>query len=634
MQRSISTASLNGTLPEKLKAAAAAHFDGVEIFDSDLLYFDGTPRLLRQIADDHGLSVMLFQPFRDFEGAPRPLMAKNFDRAERKFDLMAELGAPLMLVVSNMMPESSTDDTLIAEDLAALAERAALRGLSIGYEAPSWAHHVQSWRHARKLVEQIDLPNFGLVLDSFNVMTERQGWVGLETLPSQRISFIQISDAPKLALPPMEQSRHFRCFPGQGDLDLPRFLAPLLANGYAGPISLEVFNDGFRTASPRTIAADGMRSLLYLEEKTSEILADSEQKRTLDLFSPPASCDYHGFEFLEFACDENGRVKLSVWLEQLGFQLVGKHRTKNVSLYQQGGINLILNAEPHSFAHAFFLLHGASVCNIALNVDDADRAIKRARAYHTPPFSGGIGPKESRIPAICAPDGSLVSFVTDKDGIYQTDFLPVDGPAAPTPDLERIDHVSLGLPEGQFNNWLLFFKAVLDFSADDTWDVPDPYGIVRSRAVRSAGGHVRLPLNISIGPNTATAQSLSSYGGAGVQHIAFSTSDIFATVQAMRSRGIAILEIPQNYYAELSGRFSLSDDFVFSLSENNILYDCDKNGGEFLQAYTESFEGRFVFEIVQRNNYEQYGAANAAVRLAAQLKAAGRSPFIYEALEN
>jgi 4-hydroxyphenylpyruvate dioxygenase len=163
--------------------------------------------------------------------------------------------------------------------------------------------------------------------------------------------------------------------------------------------------------------------------------------------------------------------------------------------------------------------------------------------------------------------------------------------------------------------------------------VPDPYGLVRSRALHSVGDAVRIPLNISESRNTALARSVSSYGGAGVQHIACATDDIRATVAALRRRGMRFLAIPRNYYDDLASKFGLDEDFLDDLAAQDILYDRDADGGEFLQAYTQTFDERFVVEIVERHGYRQYGAANAPVRLAAQAATTGRSPYSFEELE-
>src|ERR1700722_1608773 len=138
MLHSIATVSLSGPLPEKLEAAAAAHFDAVEIFESDLLYYDGSPADVRRLAAGLGLEIALYQPCRDFEAAPRERLARNLDRAERKFDVMAELGVHMLLLCSNVAPDTILDDAAAIEDLAQLAERAARRGIKIGFEALAW----------------------------------------------------------------------------------------------------------------------------------------------------------------------------------------------------------------------------------------------------------------------------------------------------------------------------------------------------------------------------------------------------------------------------------------------------------------------------------------------------------------
>src|SRR5438477_6057892 len=168
MLRSVATVWIGGTLIERLQVIAAAGFDGVEIFENDLLYFDGSPSEVKSICTDLGLRILLFQPFRDFEAAPRARMAKNFDRAELKFDMMAQLGADLMLVCSNIAPDAIGDDECAAGDVRALGERAARRGFRIGYEALAWGRHVNKFGHAWKIVQAAAHPAVGLVVDSFH----------------------------------------------------------------------------------------------------------------------------------------------------------------------------------------------------------------------------------------------------------------------------------------------------------------------------------------------------------------------------------------------------------------------------------------------------------------------------------
>ncbi len=625
MQRSIATVSLSGTLPEKLEAIAAAGFDGVEIFENDLLYYDGSPRDIRKMCADLGIAITLFQPFRDFEGCHRDRLQKNLDRAERKFDLMQELGTDLVLVCSNVAADALDDEQILVDDLRLLGERAGARGLRIGYEALAWGRHVNTYQQVWNLVRQADHPALGMILDSFHTLSLKGDPAAIAEIPGDKIFFVQMADAPILAMNVLEWSRHFRCFPGQGEFDLAGFLAPIIRTGYRGPLSLEVFNDGFRAAPARANAADGLRSLLYLEEKTRKLLEKEQAPVALDLlFSPPPASRYDGVEFLEFAVDDAIAAKLGHWLERLGFARAGQHRSKAVSLLRQGDINIVLNAEPYSFAHSFFEAHGPSLCATALRVKDAAPALQRACDYKGQPYRGLVGPNERELPAVRAPDGSLI-YLVDKDNegqsIYDTDFS-LNPAAVEQGGLQRIDHMALALPADGLDSWVLFYKSLLDFEADDEVVLPDPYGLVKSRALRSRCSTVRLPLNISENRNTAIAHALSSYRGSGVHHIAFSCADIFQEIARAKEAGVPLLDIPLNYYDDLAARFDFDDEFLSELAYYNVLYDRDAQGGELFHVYTEAFEERFFFEIIQRKNgYVGYGAANVAVRLAAMAKA-------------
>ncbi|UXY50429.1 3-dehydroshikimate dehydratase QuiC [Pseudomonas tohonis] len=626
MQRSIATVSLSGTLPEKLEAIAAAGFDGVEIFENDLLYYAGSPREVRQLCANLGLAITLFQPFRDFEGCRRDRLQRNLDRAQRKFDLMQELGTDLVLVCSNVAADSLGDEPVLVDDLRLLGEHAGARGLRIGYEALAWGRHVNTWQQVWNLVRQADHPAVGVILDSFHTLSLKGDPRAIAEIPGEKIFFVQMADAPILAMDVLEWSRHFRCFPGQGEFDLPGFLAPILRSGYRGPLSLEIFNDGFRAAPPRANAADGLRSLLYLEEKTRDLLRqDPTPPADLDLlFAPPPAGRYDGVEFLEFAVDGEQGARLASWLERLGFARAGQHRSKDVSLLRQGDINIVLNAEPYSFAHGFFEAHGPSLCATALRVADSASALERARAYRGQPYRGLVGPNEREIPAVRAPDGSLIYLVEPSvpgQTIYDSDFR-LDATARPGGSLTRIDHMAMALPADGLDSWVLFYKGLLDFEADDEVVLPDPYGLVKSRALRSRCGTVRLPLNISENRNTAISHALSSYRGSGVHHIAFACDDLFAEIARAKDAGVPLLDIPLNYYDDLAARFDFDDEFLSELAYYNVLYDRDAQGGELFHVYTEPFEGRFFFELLQRKGgYVGYGAANVAVRLAAMAKA-------------
>lgn len=610
LRKSIATVSLSGTLPDKLEAAAAVGFDGVEIFENDLLTFDGTPADVRRIAGDLGLAIVLFQPFRDFEAMPEPQQSRNLDRAERKFDVMAALGTTDLLVCSNVQPAVLDDPARAAADLAAMAERAARRGLRVGYEALAWGRHVSRWRQAWQIVQQADHPALGLVLDSFHTLALGDDLAGLGDVPAEKIFFVQLADAPKLTMDVLSWSRHHRNFPFQGGLDVAGFVRAVLAAGYRGPLSLEIFNDDFRAAPARLIARDGLRSLVMVEAEAGGP----------PLPAPPV---LDGFEFLEFAVDEAGGAALAGFLRTLGFRHAGTHRSKAVQLFRQGRVNLVLNAEPDSAAAEHFHMHGPSVCAMALRVDDTARTLARAAALLCPAWQESTGPGERRLPALRAPDGTMIHLVEpDPNGrsIWEDDFnlsAPDAGAGDAPAGILDIDHVAQALPSGRMDSFVLFYRALLGLIPEGLHELPDPFGLIRSRAMTSADGSVRLPLNISESGKTATGRFVSAYAGAGVHHIAFACADIARSVGAVRAAGAPMLPIPANYYDDLAARWGLDDATLAALRGLDLLYDQDE-GGDFRHAYTDPFEDRFFFELVERRGYAGFGAANAGVRMAAQ----------------
>jgi 4-hydroxyphenylpyruvate dioxygenase len=624
-QRSIATVSLSGSLPEKLEAAAAVGFDAVEIFENDLLTYDGSPEDVRRIAAELGLSIAIFQPFRDFEAMPALQRERNLERALRKFDVMHALGTDLILVCSNTQAAASADDARAADDLAAMAELAAAQGLRVGYEALAWGRHVKRWRHAWSIVRRAAHPALGLIVDSFHTLALRDDPSGIAEVPAEKLFFVQLADAPWLDMDVLSWSRHYRNFPGQGQLPVSEFLRAVLASGYRGPLSLEIFNDDFRAAPARLTARDGLRSLILAESEArgASSTPGAGSGPVAGVLPPPST--YAGFEFLEFAVDDDTGGALSARLVALGFRRAGHHRSKAVDLYRQGEINLVVNREPHSAAAELFELHGPSVCAMAWRVDDPGRAMARACQLRVPEWRERIGEGERRIQALRAPDGMLIYLVpTEHRGstIYEDDFVlsrrAEPGERATLPGgLTLIDHVSQALPYGRLDSFVLFYRAVFDFDAEPLLELPDPYGIVRSRAMVSRCRTIRLPLNISESRNTATGRFVSAYSGAGVHHIAFATDDIMTTADRIVGAGTQILRMPSNYYDDLAARHGLDDAFIDSLQRRNLLYDRDA-AGDFVHCYTDSFDDRFFFEVVQRRGYRQFGEANAAVRMAVQ----------------
>ena len=301
MKTSIATVSLSGGLGEKLEAIAAAKFDAVEIFENDLLSYGGTPADVRKAVRDLGLQIVTLQPFRDFEGMPDDKRARAFARAERKFDVMQELGCDLLMICSNVSPDSLGGIDRAAADLHELGERAPRRGLRVAFEALAWGRHINDYRDAWEAVRRADHPAVGLVLDSFHILARKTDLGAIRAIPGDRIFLVQIADAPLLQMDYLSWSRHFRNFPGQGDLPLIDFMEALAATGYDGALSLEIFNDQFRAGSARSVAVDGHRSLRLPPRPAGE--HGTAPVPGMPRLPPRARCI--GVEFIEFAVDED-----------------------------------------------------------------------------------------------------------------------------------------------------------------------------------------------------------------------------------------------------------------------------------------------------------------------------------------
>ncbi len=635
MRKSIATVSMSGTLREKLEAIAAARFDGYELFENDLIHFNGSPTAAGAMAADLGLTCELYQPFRDFEGAPDAAFRRSLDRAERKFDVMQAVGAELMLVCSNTSADAAADEKRAAAQLYELAERAAKRGLRIGYEALAWGRAVNRYAQAWSIVKRANHSRLGLILDSFHTLSLRDDPAGIARLPGEKIFFVQLADAHLMDMSVLQWARHFRSFPGQGQFDLVNFVTQVLFAGYTGPLSLEIFNDIFRETPNQRTAKDAMRSLLYLESQVrfhlglaakqagESATASARALERVELFDPPAATKLLGIAFLEFGVDEVSGAALGALLQRLGFRRVGRHRSKDINLYRQGNINFILNADPHSFARDHFSDYGPSVCAIGLATDDPVRAMNRATALQAARFDAPMGPEAVPDPAITAPDGSLIYFVDETlgaNGLFESGFdhVPDESAMSTGAGLLTIDHIALGLPTDALDSWVLFCRAVLGMRPGDSLELSDPNGLIRSAGMASPDRGVRFVLNVSLSQRTHTARTIDTLGGRSVQHIGIGCSDIVETVSRLAAAGVEFVAISANYYDDLLASRDLDPALVARMRKLGIVYDRSAEG-EYFHAYGTSFADRFFFEIVQRvGPYDGYGALNAPARMASQ----------------
>ncbi|MFI9833396.1 bifunctional sugar phosphate isomerase/epimerase/4-hydroxyphenylpyruvate dioxygenase family protein [Streptomyces sp. NPDC051913] len=589
MRTSIATVSLSGSLTEKLTAASRAGFDGVEIFENDLLASPLTPEEVRARCADLGLTVDLYQPMRDMEAVPAEVFAANLRRARHKFELMGRLGADTVLVCSSVHPLAVDDDALAAEQLRELAALAQESGIRVAYEALAWGRHVSTYDHAWNIVEAADHPALGTCLDSFHILSRGSDPKGIEDIPGEKIFFLQLADAPLLAMDVLQWSRHYRCFPGQGGFDVADLVRRVLHTGYAGPLSLEVFNDVYRQAEAGPTAVDAHRSLLLLQE-------------TVGVTTPPAPVVPTGVAFAELVTPDAEPV--AALLGALGFARTARHRSKPVDLWQQGEARLLVNTGPAGRRD------GTGLAAIGLESPDPVGAALRAEALLAPVLPRRRAAQDAPLDAVAAPDGTELFFcATDRPELpnWRADFEEVTD-AKDMGGVRGIDHLALVQPWHQFDEAALFHRSVLGLHAQESVDVADPYGLMRSRAVTNADGSVRIALSVGAAPTDDTVHA---------QHIALATDDVVRAVRRFGAAGGRVLPIPANYYDDLAARFEFADGELETYRELGILYDRDAHG-EFRHCYTRTV-GRVFFELVQRDGgYRGYGAQNAPVRLAAQ----------------
>ena len=608
---SIATVSLSGDLKEKLDAISAAGFDGVEIFENDFLAYPAGPGEVGRMVRDAGLKVTVFQPFRDFEGMPEPQRARAFDRAERKFDVMQALGTDLMLVCSNVSPAALGGVDRAAEDFRELGERAAKRGLRIGYEALAWGRHVFDHRDAWEIVRRADHPAIGLILDSFHTLARKIDPDSIRRIPGDRIFLVQVADAPLLDMDLLSWSRHFRNMPGQGGLDITGFLTAVKATGYRGYLSLEIFNDQFRAGSAKQVAVDGRRSLIA----AGDLVERSAGARSMPIASAPGARLARSASSSSSSRSTKRAVPSSAGSSQaLGFRRAGRHVSKDVEWWRQGAINLVINSEREGFAHASYITHGPSVCALGLRVEDAQSAMARARSLLAQPFTQAVGPGELELPAIRGLGGSLLYFTDPKSAlsrVWEIEFRP-DREAEDSPSdgaLVSIDHVSQSMEYDEMLSWLLFYTSIFEMDRTPQVDVADPAGLVRSQVVENRERTVRIALNGAAEPSDA------------LRSIPLGVLRLGGAAHRLRQRGY--LRVGENSCGRAASKCSPCPTITTTTSKRGSVsrrssstgsghLACSMTGttsGEYFQLYTEPFADRFFFEIVQRKSgYQGYGA--------------------------
>jgi 4-hydroxyphenylpyruvate dioxygenase len=318
-----------------------------------------------------------------------------------------------------------------------------------------------------------------------------------------------------------------------------------------------------------------------------------------------------GFEFVEYTAPDPELLR--TLFARMGFPVVARHRSKNVTLHRQGDINFIINAEPDSFGQRFAQHHGPSACAMAFRVKDAAFAFKRAVELGATPVANPVGPMELNIPAIEGIGGSLI-YLVDRYGdrtIYDVDFTPIDSSArSHAAGLTVVDHLTHNVHRGRMDHWAAFYERLFGFREIRYFDIEGRKTGLLSRAMMSPCGKIRIPINESQDDKSQIEEYLREYRGEGIQHIALGTNDIYATVDALRGDGVEFQDTPDTYYEAVDARVQGHRESLDELKRRRILIDGGGAEGVLLQIFTKNVIGPIFFEIIQRKGNQGFGEGN------------------------
>ena len=568
----IPTRVVPGDLREKLRAIADGGFEAIDLSLSDVAQYDGDLAELADLIADAGLKIASVGPLE--AGVPSTVITA-------KLKIAKTLNADLLIVevAENTLPDFEPE-----------------AGIRVAFQP---TRHVEEVVTA--LVAEWNNPQIGLALNAFAVLGDGSRPARIRDLNGARVFHVALWDGPKRPM-----------LPGQGTLNLGGLARILVRAGYQGPWSVGATPEGKETVR------NAYRSLLT-------VLSDAAMTEPLLRNATPAlpaKVPAKGFEFIEFAVDPVSAAELERTLTAMAFRRERNHLSKKVTLWRQGAVNIVINQEGSGHAGRAFSDHGVCVCDMGLRVQNAAETVARAKALGTQDFTQSVGLGELDIPAIRGVGGSVIHFIDEQSDLHRVwdiEFEPVARTQAVQPaGLRRIDHVAQTMRYDEMQSWLLYYLSTFEMSKTPIVNVADPSGIVRSQAIESPEGEVRLNLNGAADAQTLAGSFVSGRPGAGVQHIAFQTDDIFETSAQLKDAGFVRLAMPRNYYADTQATFGLDDATIATLQDHNILYDQDE-GGSYFQLYGQTIFDGFFFEIVQRKGrYTGYGARNAPIRLAAQ----------------
>ena len=335
-----------------------------------------------------------------------------------------------------------------------------------------------------------------------------------------------------------------------------------------------------------------------------------------DLFENPMGLK--GFEFVEFTAPEKGI--LEPVFESIGMTRIAKHRSKDVDLWRQGDINLIVNYEPNSPAAYYAAEHGPSACAMGFRVENAQAAYELAVSKGAEGVEVVSGFSELRLPAIKAIGGAVIYFIDRFDeglSIYDVDFKYLEG-ADINPKgcgFNVIDHLTHNVYKGRMDYWAQYYERLFNFREIRFFDIKGEYTGLVSRALSAPDGLIRIPLNEEKSEKVGQIEEyLREYKGEGIQHIAFSCDDLIGCWDKLKASGVSFMSPPpESYYDMLEERLPGHGEPTDELRKRGILLDGSTEGGEprlLLQIFSGKVVGPIFFEFIQRKEDEGFGEGN------------------------
>ncbi|WP_347268886.1 TIM barrel protein [Paracoccus sp. (in: a-proteobacteria)] len=596
--RLISSLSFSGHLYDKIDAAARAGFDGIEIFREDMVGFDGGPGDVAAIARAAGIRIAALQSLRDVEGLAGEARAAAFRRAARFMDFALALGAPMLVVCANTLPETDPDPGRASADLAELADMAAARGLRLGYEPLAVSRHCRTPLQGWELVGAAGRDNLGLVIGSIHHFAAGDDREALRRIDPARIFLVHLCDASMRRIDIARLRHANRVLPGQGVLPLGGFMAALRGAGYGGPFSIEVFDANERGLPAGVMADDAMRALLLTE-------AEAEGRNVgAELVGPP--------DFLHLEAAGRSAEMAAQVIAALGFAETGRSADGRQRLFRQGDLGIVLGKPSGSAAQL-------CVAGLGLTVPDPERLRRIADPRGDRSEAAGPAHRFNPFGLACLHGPSDIHIYLDRQPLVRGAFargLQPQGQVPPDPaPVQAIDHVAQAFQMRALLSGLLYWRAALNFQPVARHEVLDPRGAVYSHVLRNSQGQFALNLNAARGESTMTRRFIGQGSAAPIHHVAFACTGLLDLAAGI-DRAL-VLQPPANYHADLMLRFDLPEGLAGRLAAAGLFYDQDAQGS-CLQLYTRAIDGVFFELVERRGSYAGFGGGNAAARILAQ----------------